>query len=324
VVFASVVYKPVLKSFFEMEIPENPFKPEFLEQYAKLTDIKTFTEWSLKPLRRSIRINTLKIPVQDVLNRLSPYFTLTPIPWCETGFFIQGERRDIGNTVEHVLGYFYVQEAASMIPPIVLDPQPGEVILDLCAAPGSKTTQIAQMMQNTGLLVANDLTADRLRALGFNLQRMGVWNTVVTLSHGRNIPPMEFDRILVDAPCSGVGAIRKSYKAIFMWNKDGVRKLASLQKQLLFKAFKHLKVGGTIVYSTCTLEPEENEGVVSALLKQYAEADVLPIDIPITRSPAVLSFVGEDYDPRVRETLRLYPQDNDTEGFYVAKITKKA
>lgn len=299
------------------------FKPDFITRYEKLTDYPEFEKWSLKPLRRSIRVNTLKASIQDTIVRLSPFFTLTPVPWCKEAFFIDGVRRDIGNTVEHILGHIYVQESASIIPPVVLDPQPGETVLDLCASPGSKTTQIAQYMENKGLLVANDVTADRLKALCFNLQRMGVHNVVVTMSHGRFIPQMEFDRILVDAPCSGVGAIRKSYKAISMWNPHGVRKLAATQKQLLLAAFKQLRPGGVIVYSTCTLEPEENEGVVDALLKEYPDADVMDIDLPLTPGAPVMSFEGVTYDPRVAKTLRLWPQDNDTEGFYVAKLTKR-
>ena len=311
---------------------EIVFKDKFIERYKALTDFEIFKEYSLSFLRRSIRVNTLKCSVKDVLKRLELHWKLDPIPWCKEGFWIdhKGEgdeyRRDVGNLLEHQLGYIYIQEAASMIPPIVLDPKPGELVLDMCAAPGSKTTQLAQYMQNQGLLICNDFKGDRIRSLGINSQRCGVSNEIITLMRGHRFKEFQFDKILVDAPCSGTGTIRKSLKTLLMWNPNMIRRLAGQQRQLLETAFLNLKEEGTIVYSTCTLEPEEDEGVVSYLLEKYNNACLEKIPektLPgLKRSPAVLEFNQKKFDPRVKDCLRIWPQDNDTEGFFVAKIKK--
>lgn len=297
------------------------FKPEFIERYSKLTDWKKFKKYSLSYLRRAIRVNTLKITVKEIKERLSSKWKLEQIPWCKQGFWISGERRDIGNLTEHSLGYIYVQEAASMLPPIALAPMPHEFVLDMCASPGSKTTQMAAMMQNKGILVANDITGIRLQSLGVNIQRCGITNCLITLMQGRKIQT-EFDKILVDAPCSGTGAIRKSAKTIEMWNPNLVKRLAGTQTQLLQTAFNNLKEGGTVVYSTCTLEPEENEGVVSKFLDKNPEAKLEEIKVDIKRANPIMEFEGETYNPEVKKCLRIWPQDNNTEGFFVAKIRK--
>lgn len=306
------------------------FKDKFIARYSALTDWEQFKECSLTWLRKSIRVNTLKKPAAEIAGRLrAAGWTLESVPWYPEGFFISGERRDVGNLPEHALGYIYVQEAASMIPPLVLDPQPGELVLDMAAAPGSKTTQIAMYMQNQGLLIANDVEAARLAALGINLQRCGVANAIITKMKGRTFEkvPLQFDRILVDAPCSGTGTIRKSLKTIGMWNPKMVQRLSGTQRNMLKAAFGLLKPGGTLVYSTCSLEPEEDEGVISAFL-EHAERESLgaalgDIDLPLKRGTPVAEFEGETYRSEVRNCLRLWPQDNDTEGFFVAKIIKQ-
>ncbi|MBI4149491.1 NOL1/NOP2/sun family putative RNA methylase [Candidatus Woesearchaeota archaeon] len=307
-----------------MDITGFPIKEAFAERYRQLTDWDAFISSSLTFLRKSMRINTLKTTVPDILQRMTSW-RLTPIPWCREGFWVEHAegRRDIGNTLEHQLGYIYVQEAASLIPPIVLDPQPGEHVLDMCASPGSKSTQIAALMQNTGALVANDYTGIRIKPLGINLQRCGVSNAVVTIMHGRRLCGMQFDKILVDAPCSGTGTISKSPKTLLMWNPHMVKHLALVQKQLIVAAFENLKQGGTLVYSTCTMEPEENEGVVHALLQKYPNARLQDIHLPgLKRSAAAHTFNGQAYHQDIEKCLRIWPQDNHTEGFFVAKITK--
>jgi NOL1/NOP2/sun family putative RNA methylase len=299
------------------------FKEKFIERYSQLTDWDTFKTYSLSFLRRSIRVNTLKITPSAIKKRLHDWH-LTPIPWCTEGFWVShAERRDIGNTLEHHLGYIYVQEAASMIPPLILDPQPGDIVLDMCAAPGSKTSQMAQMMNNTGLIVANDYRGKRLQPLGINLQRTGATNTLITLMAGQRLRHFQFDRILVDAPCSGTGTIRKSVKTIRMWNPGMVKKIAREQQQLITNAFRNLKPGGVLVYSTCSLEPEENEGVVNYLLNTFANAQVENATLNgLKSSPPVLKFEGQQYHKDISRCLRIWPQDNDTEGFFVAKVRK--
>ncbi|MBS3128942.1 NOL1/NOP2/sun family putative RNA methylase [Candidatus Woesearchaeota archaeon] len=302
-----------------------PFKKTFLDRYAQWTDIETFKVYSTSFLRRSIRINTLKITVKECKERLEKNWILTPIPWCKEGFFVEHKegRRDIGNTLEHSMGYYYVQEAASLIPPVVLDPQKHTLVLDMCAAPGSKATQLSQYMENTGVLIANDYTGIRLAPLGINMQRMGCRNQLITLMHGQWFKDLSCDAVLVDAPCSGTGTIRKSLKTLRIWNPDMIKKLGFVQKKLIQKGFDLLKNGQSMVYSTCSHEPQENEEVVDFLLKNNETAKIEKIDLPLERSDPLFHFEKKQYDESIKHTLRLWPQDNDTEGFFVAKIKKE-
>ena len=306
-----------------MDMPE--FKERFIERYSKLTEFDLFKDYSLRYLRRSIRVNTLKTTVPDIKKRLEKNWILTPIPWCKEGFWLEHKegRKDVGNLKEHVLGYVFIQEAASMIPPIVLDPKPGECILDMAASPGSKATQIAQYMENKGVLVANDYKLDRIKSLGLNMQRMGVNNNLITMMEGRFFKGLQFDRILLDAHCSGTGTIRKSLKTIRIWNPNMIRRLAGTQKQLLKTAFSNLKPGGTLVYSTCSLEPEEDEAIISNFIQEHSDCRLENIQLAgLKKAEPVTEFEGTRYDPEVKRCLRIWPQDNDTEGFFVAKIKK--
>ncbi len=299
------------------------FKPKFIERYQQLTDWDAFSLCSLSYPRKSIRVNTLKISVDECRKRLEKKgWELIPIPWCKEGFWISGHRYDIGNLLEHSLGYIYVQDASSMIPPLVLCATPTDTVLDLCASPGSKSSQIAMMMGNQGTLVANDVTGDRLAPLGLNLQRCGVTNTIITQTPGERIHGLAFDKVLVDAPCSGTGTIAKSWKTITMWNPAMVKKMSGLQYKLLCTGFENLKSGGTLVYSTCSMEPEEDEGVVSRFVEAHADAELQDIDLPLKRSPIILEFEGKSFSLKVKKCLRIWPQDNNTEGFFVAKLRK--
>ena len=301
------------------------FKDKFKERYEKLTDWDDFSKYSLSFLRRSIRINTILGSVQDTTKSIKAKgWILDPIPWCKEGFWISHpERRDVGNLLEHHLGKIYVQEAASMIPPLFLQPKPGELVLDMGASPGSKTTQMAAMMENKGLIIANDYKGQRLQSLGINIQRSGLTNVLITLMHGKRFHDFLFDKILVDAPCSGTGTIRKSLKTINIWNAGMIKKLARMQIQLLENAYNNLKEGGELVYSTCSLEPEENEGVIHLFLEKFPDAKIEEVKLPgLKVAKPVMEFNGVKYNPQVKNVLRIWPQDNDTEGFFVCKIKK--
>ncbi|MFW6026269.1 MAG: NOL1/NOP2/sun family putative RNA methylase [Candidatus Woesearchaeota archaeon] len=307
----------------DIEIKEN-FKERFKNLLGDRYD--KFIDYSLRFLKRSIRVNTLKISVNDLKKRITKKgYSLKSIPWCDEGFWIEHkeeDRYDFGNMIEHKLGYIYIQEAASMIPPIVLNPKPGDVVIDMAAAPGSKSTQIATYMENKGVLVSNDPNFKRLKALGLNLQRCGVLNSVITSQDARYIKG-RFDKILLDAPCTGSGTIRKSLSTLKKWNEGGINRLSKLQKSLILTAYDNLNEGGTLVYSTCSLEPEENEEVINFLLMKRENVKVCNIDLNIKKSEPILNFNGKNYDSSISKTMRLYPQDNDTEGFFIAKIKKK-
>jgi len=305
---------------------EIEFKEKFIERYSKLTDFEEFKKYSLSFLRRSIRVNTIKITIDELKKRLEKNWVLEQIPWCREGFYIEHikkERRDIGNLIEHSLGYFYTQEAASMIPSLVLEPEENDIVLDMAASPGSKTTQIAAMMNNKGILIANDINAARMKPLSLNVQRCGITNCIVTMMYGQRFRNFEFDKILLDAPCSGTGTIRKSLKTLRIWNPLMVQRLAHTQKNLIDTAFSSLKLGGTLVYSTCSNEPEENEAVIDFLLNKYENASLEEIKLKnIKRSEPILEFESNKYNKNIKNCLRIWPQDNDTEGFFVAKVRK--
>ena len=311
----------------EYKQSEIIIKKKFEDRYRALLGerYEEFISCSVSFLRRAIRVNTIKSNIDFVTHRLSRSWKLKEVPWCKEGFWIEGDRRDIGNLIEHQMGLIYVQEPASMIPPIVLNPQPGERVLDMASAPGSKTTQLSAMMKNKGVIVANDENPLRLKLLGMNLQRCGVENVVIS---NRNAMFFEragilFDKILLDAPCSGTGTIRKSLKTLKIWNEKMTVKIAGLQRRLLDSAYQSLKQGGVLVYSTCSLEPEENEENISWFLDKYKDMITQQITLNIKRDKPILEFDKKRYNPSVKNCLRLYPNTNDTQGFFVCKIVKK-
>ena len=203
-------------------------------------------------------------------------------------------------------------------------------ILDLCAAPGSKTTQIAQYMENKGVLFANDVDVSRLKPLTLNLQRMGIHNTLITHNGMNRLfanekfkrEQTEFDGILVDAPCSGTGTIRKSFKVLEMYSKSIISRMVKIQRKLIRDSFELLKPGGVLIYSTCTQEPEENEGIVSHLLDTFPNAKIEKIKLDINKSKPVLEWKNHTYREELKDAIRIYPQDNDSEGFFICRIRK--
>ncbi len=234
---------------------------------------------------------------------------------------------ELGKALEHQLGYYYVQELASMMPPLALNPCKYDIVLDMCAAPGSKTTQLAAMMENQGTIIANDKRIDRLTALNSNLERCGATNTIITRMNGITLckkltkQGFLFDKILVDAPCSGEGTIRSSPETLRMWNINMIKGLASLQKKLIAAAIECLKPQGTLVYSTCTHAPEENELVIDFALKNFNVA-LEQISLPLKIRQGITEWQGQKLNSELKKCARIWPQDNDTEGFFVAKLKR--
>lgn len=307
-------------------------KPLFEERMKKLlSDAEDFSRYNeivhTKPLNY-IRCNTLKISSNELFERLSKRWNVVK-PFSEHSEIMLINQEllpgELGNALEHLLGYYYIQEVCSMMSVIALDPKPGDRVLDVCASPGSKTTQMAACMQNTGTLIANDVKLDRLRILAANLERCGVMNSVVVRNDGVGLcnrlarDGFKFDKILLDAPCSGEGTLRSSAKAFLMWNIKVVDKLSREQKKLIANAIKCLKVGGTLVYSTCTHSPEENEEIVDFALKNFP-VSVEKVQLPLKCRPGVTQWEGAEYSSEMTKTCRIYPQDNNSEGFFVSKI----
>lgn len=290
-----------------------------------IPDFRDFMEFIKRPLLQSFRVNTLKAKRDEILLLLKD-LKIKSLPFYNNGFLLQ-EKTRFGNHITHNLGMIYIQEIASMIPVVVLDPKPDEVVLDLCAAPGSKTTQIAQSMENSGLLVANEINRKRAQGLIHNIKRCGLLNEAVIILRGQRIDkilPDYFDRILIDAPCSAEGTIRKSKAVLYHWGLKNIQRMAKIQKGLIVSGFRALQPGGTMVYSTCTLAPEENEGVVAYLLDRFPEAEIMPITIPNFKiRPGITKWQGETFDKRLKSCARILPQDNDTAPFFIARIIKR-
>jgi NOL1/NOP2/sun family putative RNA methylase len=310
-------------------------KPEFVERLKKLMhDYEKFLEIVHTPSPDAIRCNTLKISPEKLKERLEKRGWKMKQPFSEFPevMIIENFRNlqpgELGKTKEHLLGYYYVQEIASMLPLLALKPQPGDIILDLCASPGSKTTQAAAMMKNQGTIIANDNDIGRIAILSANLEKCGVMNTIVTKRDGvqlcmqiRKDSQLRFDKILVDAPCSGEGTLRKSPKTFLTWNLKMIKVLSGIQKKLSSEALKILKVNGEMIYSTCTLAPEEDEEVID-FLKRNFDIEIQEIKLPIQLRCGVCEWESQKYSSEVQKACRLYPQDENTEGFFLCKIKK--
>jgi NOL1/NOP2/sun family putative RNA methylase len=231
-----------------------------------------------------------------------------------------------GATWPFVHGWVHGQEEVSALPPIALDPRPGEVVYDACAAPGSKTSQLAALMGDRGRVVANDKNLGRLSPLRSNAERLGVTNVAVTNQDGRNfsLEPFAFDafdRALVDAPCSCEGTIRKNPDALDAWDRKRIGDIAGVQRGILRRAVQATREGGTVVYSTCTFAPEENEAVLDYVLEEE-ECRLVDPDLPegFEYTAGITAFEGEAFDPAVERAARVYPHFNDTGGFFCAKL----
>jgi len=286
--------------------------------------------------QQSVRINTLKASVQEVLDQIqlsTDEADGEAFPWCAQGIYLrQPALQALKESTLAENGTVYIQNAASWLPVLALDPQPHETILDVCAAPGGKTSHIAQEAQNKAFITANDNSLPRLHKLQRNLERLGVENVEYTLHDAtrltRHFEAESFDKILLDAPCSGEGMMHLDNKKDFeSWSVAHIKRLQQLQKKLIIQAWALLKPGGTLVYSTCTMAPEENEAVVQYLLRRYDTAHIESLDafreaLP-NQVPAVGAWNGKLFDDSIKDTLRLKPS-SQIEAFYVAKITKKA
>ena len=303
-------------------LPEQ-FLAQMREALPAHLSFDDFVAACQRPLRRSIRVNTLKISVGAFLDLVSPYgWQLTPVPWCEEGFWIERDDEEslpLSSTAEHLSGLFYIQEASSMLPVAALfaDGNQPERVMDVAAAPGSKTTQIAARMNNRGAILANEFSASRVKVLHANISRCGIHNVALTHFDGRVFGAdltEAFDAILLDAPCSGECVVRKDPDALKNWSVESNLEIAATQRELIDSAFHALRPGGTLVYSTCTLNRDENEDVCLWLKQRYADAvEFLPLDT---------LFDSASHAATPEGFLHVFPQIYDCEGFFVARLRK--
>ncbi len=281
-----------------------------------------FADACTRSLPVDARVNSLRTSVDALRSRLAARgVSVESASWDPCAIRAS---RPIGRTLEHWLGLFYLQERVQSAPVLALDPQPGERILDLCAAPGGKTVDIAIRMRNAGSIVANEPSGRRQQSLLTNLNRMGVWNVTASEFYGQDFPACAaFDRVLVDAPCSAEGTLRKEASLRDGATAPAIRRLARLQRLLIVRAFDRLRVGGVLVYSTCTFAPEENEAVVSHLLG-LRDARVAAFEPPFPHASGVRQWEGSAYEPDVERCVRIYPHHLDSGGGFVARIERVA
>lgn len=276
----------------------------------------------------TIRTNTLKTKRRELAKTLiSRNINLDPLAeWSKVGLKIYSSPVPIGATPEYLAGHYMLQAASSFLPVLALEPQPGEKVLDMCACPGGKTTYIAQLMKNQGIVIANDMKKERIKSLFFNIHRMGIKNCIITNYDGRKFPKFynSFDRVLLDAPCSGLGVIAKDQSVKVNRTYKEILDNSRVQKELILAAIDscNVKGSGIIVYSTCSISVEENEWVVDYALK-YRYVKCIEVGFEVGES-GLSSFREKRFHPSVKNCRRIYPHVHNMDGFFVAKLKKYA
>lgn len=279
-------------------------------------------DFALGEERKALRFNTLKADADALLKRLEQKkVKLEKIPFLADGYWYEAAF-SLGATPEYLQGYYYLQGAASQLVAEILAPRPGERVLDMAAAPGSKTTHLAQLMKNGGVIVALDSNVQRLAALRNNCERLMVTNVVMVKKDARFAKDLGlvFDRVLLDAPCSG------NYCSDPDWfGKRRIEEIqgnARAQKELFKAAHAVLQPGGVLVYSTCSLEPEEDELVIDWVLEKFPDLELEKMDVPVG-DPGIIEWDGRALNAALKKARRFWPHKTGTEGFFVAKLRKK-
>jgi NOL1/NOP2/sun family putative RNA methylase len=311
-------------------IPTQKFPEAFLNRMTEIlgNEYIDFLATLQLPPTTGLRVNTLKLSPNEYLDR-SPY-KLSRVPWCSSGYIVDSQLGDDflspGKHPYHSAGLYYLQEPSAMAAAEILAPQPGEKVLDLAAAPGGKATHLVDLMNNAGLLVANEIHPKRVWDLVENLERCGATNTVVT-----NEAPVKladhfgeyFDRVLLDAPCSGEGMFRKSEAARKEWKPELVRSCAIRQSAILEQAARMVKPGGRLAYTTCTFSVEENEGVIAKFITQHPEFELDTIQPATGYQPARPEWVGLSSRHRINRAIRIWPHLSQSEGHFIALLIKR-
>jgi NOL1/NOP2/sun family putative RNA methylase len=301
------------------------FEP--FERYRPLIDDwEAFTEALARPLPVCVWTNTLRTPPEALAETLrAEGCAFEPLAWRPGAFRLAGGTA-AAHLPSYLAGLFHIQEAVSMLPAMLLAPRPGERVLDLCAAPGNKTAEIAVAMRGAGTVVANDLSRGRLHVLRTTVDRLGLVNVSVTRHDAAAFPDASggFDRVLLDAPCSCEGTARKHPRVVAQSSRTNSLRMSRIQTRMLARAVRRCRPGGRIVYATCTFAPEENERVVAETLRAFGEAvRLFPTSVPGLRTtPGLTTWEGESFPDDLRLTSRLWPHHNDTGGFFVAVFEK--
>ena len=283
-----------------------------ISRYKKMLgkDFRRFHSTVKKPMPKHIRVNYTRIKEQDLKKRLEGKgFVLKKK--MDNCFKITSQKISPGATIEYLSGYYTLQDWTSLLPPIALNPKK-ELVWDMCASPGGKTTHLSEIMKNKGVIVATD--KQKIRSLWYTVMRMCCSNVIIYKKDAREIDHV-FDKVLLDAPCTGTGIIRKDKTRKDVKQRD-IDYMSNLQKKLIEKAISSLKKGGTLVYSTCSLEPEENEFIVEHALNNGMEIKETGFG-----NTGIRKFLGQNLDKRVQKTTRIWPFESS--GFFLAKMVKK-
>ncbi len=295
-----------------------------LDRYAPLVDDPgAFRAACERPLPHVVRVNSIKADIERTRQALADAdVTHDPVDWHPQLLELPDDQP--GANWPYVHGWLHGQEEVSALPAMVLDPEPGDRVWDACAAPGSKTTQLAALMDDRGLVVGTDANVGRIAPLRSNAERLGVTNLAITHEDARNhsLKPFDgalYDRTLVDVPCSCEGTLRKNTDVFDEWSLDRIEGVSGVQRGILKRAVEVTRAGGTVVYSTCTFAPEENEAVLDFVLGERP-CRLVEFEIPLDHSPGVTEWQGASFDPTVGRAKRIYPHQNDTGGFFCAKL----
>ena len=297
-----------------------------LEYYKEIIpEYPLFLERICKPVPVHLRINELKVDSASLVRALVKKGVILRKSIDKSNIFYFADNISApGRLFEYFLGHFHPQTLTSCLASMALCPEKGAFVLDMCAAPGGKTAHLAQIMENTGLIVANELFPGRHISLGNTIDRLGVLNTVTTSYQAQQFPLKEsFDYILADVPCSGEGTLRgEAFERYDKFQTHNEKAFQDLQKKIILRGFDLLKKNGEMLYSTCTYNPDENEGVVDFLLN-HRNAELLPIPLGIDHDPGIIQWKGRKYDSRLKKTARFYPHRIDSVGFFMARIGRK-
>ena len=278
---------------------------------------------------QSIRLNPLTGEIAQTYAALQAMgWSGEQYSWMPEGYTITSNAKELRDSSLVANGRVFIQNAASWLPVLALDPQPDDAVLDVCAAPGGKTSHIAAVTGNKALITANDNSRPRLAKLRANLDRLGTRIQRYTLydatTLARKLDGQQFDRILIDAPCSGEGLMNINHDKDFAsWSVAHIKRLQQLQKRILTQSWQLLKPGGTLVYSTCTMAPEENEAVIDYLLRSREDVEIIPVELRLpNRVPTVAAWNGKQYATELEGCLRLQPSEH-IEAFFVCKLKKR-
>ncbi|KAG8036078.1 hypothetical protein G9C98_004657 [Cotesia typhae] len=320
-------YLELLKSDLCSYYSYNEFLMELLMQIFPLGELVDYLEASEVQRPLTIRTNTLKTRRRDLAQALiNRGVNLDPVgKWTKVGLVVYSSQVPMGATPEYLAGHYLLQGASSMLPVMALDPQENERVLDMSSAPGGKASHIAAQMKNTGVLFANDVNADRLKAVVGNFHRLGVVNSVVTNYDGRKIPGIikGFDRVLLDAPCTGTGVVAKDPSVKTNKDKTDVQRCFTLQRELLLAAIDCVNAkskAAVIVYSTCSILPEENECIIDYALKKR-NVKLIPTGLDFGEE-GFANYREHRFHPSMKLTRRYYPHTHNVDGFFVAKLKK--